>query len=141
MRPTGLILKELAMAFRPIIAALVLCGPLLLLSPADAQVSSSGGFLPPASAPGQSRAMRVNPPGVVGHHAHHRNRTYRPDLYPYYPYDYYETGPEAPPPPQRYLDEPPIPAAPAPAAKPVESMVVELRGDRWVRLTSAGPQE
>ena len=31
--------------------------------------------------------------------------------------------------------------SPAPPAKPAESIVVELRGDHWVRLTSYGPSE
>jgi hypothetical protein len=66
-----------------------------------------------------------------------------PNYYPYYDSaDYYpdydsqdEVG-EAPPAPFRTPT-----AAPASPAKPPESLVMELRGDHWVRLTSHGPVE
>jgi hypothetical protein len=55
----------------------------------------------------------------------------------YYPdYDYQDEASEAPPPPFRAQAAAPTPAKPA---KPPESLVMELRGDHWVRLTSYGP--
>jgi hypothetical protein len=67
---------------------------------------------------------------------------FAPNYYPYYGSDYYpfydsqdEVG-EAPPPPFRAQAEP---ASPANLPKPPESLVMELRGDHWVRLTSYGP--
>jgi hypothetical protein len=66
-----------------------------------------------------------------------------PNYYPYYDSaDYYpdydsqdEVG-EAPPAPLRTRTAPP-----ASPVKPPESLVMELRGDHWVRLTSHGPME
>jgi hypothetical protein len=65
------------------------------------------------------------------------------NYYPYYDSDYYpfynsqdEVG-EAPPPPFRAQAA--EPASPANPSKPPESLVMELRGDHWVRLTSYGP--
>jgi hypothetical protein len=66
------------------------------------------------------------------------------NYYPYYFSDYY---PEYDP--QQSADVPPAPfrppaAAPeAPASPPKspESLVMELRGDHWIRLTSYGPME
>jgi hypothetical protein len=77
------------------------------------------------------RGQNLYPPGYYG---------YGPYYYPDYGYggsaaQYEESAAEAGP-EQVYLQE-----APAPPAKPVESLVVERRGDRWVRLTSLGPSE
>ena len=63
-------------------------------------------------------------------------------LWPYFysdsDYDYPDEARFGPPEPQRMLN----PAnSPAPPVKPAESIVVELRGDHWVRLTSYGPSE
>jgi hypothetical protein len=66
-----------------------------------------------------------------------------PNYYPYYDsadyypdYDSQDEAGEAPPAPFRAPT-----AAPAPPAKPPESLVMELRGDHWVQLTSHGPIE
>jgi hypothetical protein len=57
------------------------------------------------------------------------------DYYPFYdPYDDTDGGGE--PVPARVIMQP----APPPA-KAAESLVIELRGDHWVRLTSYGPRE
>lgn len=63
------------------------------------------------------------------------------DYYPFYdPYDDTDGGGE--PPPAPIVMQAAAPASPAPAqAKASESLVMELRGDHWVRLTSYGPQE
>ena len=65
---------------------------------------------------------------------------YYPDYYPDYDpaYDNDEGAPGAPPPPVRAAAQP---APPAENSKPADSVVMELRGDRWVRLTSTGPVE
>src|SRR5260370_3905829 len=66
-----------------------------------------------------------------------------PNYYPYYDsadyypdYDSQDQVGEAPPAPFRALT-----ASPASPAKPPQSLVMELRGDHWVRLTSHGPME
>ena len=80
-------------------------------------------------------------PGRFAHSLRHRFRYayagYGP--YFYYPdYDYEEGTVEAPPPPVRAATQP---AAPAERSQPADSVVMELRGDHWVRLTSTGPVE
>jgi hypothetical protein len=63
------------------------------------------------------------------------------NYYPFYdPYD--DTDGIGEPPPAPIIMQAAAPASPAPAqAKASESLVIELRGDHWVRLTSYGPQE
>ena len=43
---------------------------------------------------------------------------------------------EAPPP--QIIEQPAQPASPAPPSNPVESLVLELQGDHWVRITNYG---
>jgi hypothetical protein len=70
------------------------------------------------------------------------NSPFAPNYYPYYDpyfYSYDESGDgtvPAPPPPTIWQPAA-APAQPAPQ-KLVESLVMELRGDRWVRLTNYG---
>jgi hypothetical protein len=80
-------------------------------------------------------------PGRFSHSPRHRFRYAYPGYGPYfyYPdYDYEEGTVEAPPPPVRAAAQP---AALAENSKPADSVVMELRGDHWVRLTSTGPVE
>lgn len=91
--------------------------------------------------PGAMRHGLAPIPGRFAHSPRHRFRYayagYGP--YFYYPdYDYDEGAVEAPPPPVRAAAQP---AAPAETSKPADSVVMELRGDRWVRLTATGPVE
>jgi hypothetical protein len=130
-----------------LIALLVgLIGTALLASPARCQGHGGRGFAPA----GRSRTT-ISRGRAVGHHfvrMHYGRRAFAgsrfgPNYYPYYGSDYYpfydsqdEVG-EAPPPPFRaQVAEP---ASPANPPKPPESLVMELRGDHWVRLTSYGP--
>ena len=65
---------------------------------------------------------------------------YDSDYYPYYnPQDYNSQGETDQVPPVPFRAQTAAPAVPANAPKPPESLVMELRGDRWVRLTSYGP--
>jgi hypothetical protein len=91
--------------------------------------------------PGAMRHGLAPIPGRFAHSPRHRFRYaysgYGP--YFYYPdYDYEEGAVEAPPPPVRAAAQP---AALAENSKPADSVVMELRGDHWVRLTSTGPVE
>ena len=89
-------------------------------------------------------AMRHGLAPIRGRFAHsprHRFRYAYPGYGPYfyYPdYDYEEGTVQAPPPPVRAAAQP---AALAEDSKPADSVVMELRGDHWVRLTSTGPVE
>jgi hypothetical protein len=67
---------------------------------------------------------------------------YGPNYYPYS--DYYDSEEGIVEAPAEPMIAPRGASAPAPAAeatRPAESLVMELRGDRWVRLTSYGPME
>lgn len=60
---------------------------------------------------------------------------------PFAPYFYsdYDSEPgvvEAPPP--QIIEQTAQPASPAPVSNPVESLVLELQGDHWVRITNYG---
>jgi hypothetical protein len=71
------------------------------------------------------------------------NSAYGPNFYPYYDSGFGDSFYDAAP--TQFILETSAPAAPpaplAYPARPVESLVVELRGDHWVRLTSYGAQE
>jgi len=77
-----------------------------------------------------------------GHHGRRGfNRSGFGDYYPFYdPFNDTDSGDE--PPPAPIVMQAAAPASPPPAQpKASESLVMELRGDHWVRLTSYGPQE
>jgi hypothetical protein len=109
----------------------------LFAAPAHAQ---RGGF----GMAGRAGAPPSHGGAARGHGHHGRRGFYRSgfgDYYPFYdPYDDTDGGGE--PPPAPIVLQAAAPASPAPAqAKASESLVMELRGDHWVRLTSYGPQE
>jgi len=129
-----------------LIALLVgLIGTALLASPARGQGHGGRRFAPAGRA-----GATISRGSAVRHFVrmHHGRRAFAgsrfgPNYYPYYDSDYYpfydsqdEVG-EAPPPPFRAQAA--APASPANPPKPPESLVMELRGDHWVRLTSYGP--
>jgi hypothetical protein len=75
-------------------------------------------------------------------HRFHPNSPFAPNYYPYYDpyfysYDESNSGTVPAPPPPTVLQPAGAPEQSAPQ-KPVESLVMELRGDRWVRLTNYG---
>jgi hypothetical protein len=134
-RPTALSLALLAMS---------------LLVPA-AQAQRSSGF---ASAPaGRPAGMNAAPGGAARSHLVRVRRgrrnfagsPYGPNYYPNYYPDYYSNydsadGMVAGAPPQIIIQRDPS-VSPANSPKPPESLVMELRGDHWVRLTGYGPAE
>lgn len=77
--------------------------------------------------------------GLRGRH-HRFNNGYLPYLYPYYYSDYYpDEGPTETQPPQVIVIERDQQRAEArPPAPPPESLMLELHGDRWVRVTDSG---
>jgi hypothetical protein len=76
--------------------------------------------------------------GVRAHRARHHSGalSYSPYFYPDYETD---EGDPAEPPTRVITQAAPIAAAPAPKA--ADAVVMELRGNHWVRLTSMGPME
>jgi len=113
----------------------------LPVAPAHAQ-GRGGGFGPGFSGGAGSAFTHRGPAGPRSAVAHRGHRSHSgPNYYPYYdPYldSYYDSAnaPDEPPAPAAWQPEPP--PAPAVPSKPVESVVMELRGDRWVRLTNYG---
>ena len=120
----------------------------LLASPTQAQGHGGHGFAPG----GRSTVSRGHASG--GHFArmrrgrHFAGSGFGPNYYPYYDsgyypydssyypdYDYQDESGEAPPPFRAQA----APAPPANVSKAPEALVMELRGDHWVRLTSYGP--
>jgi hypothetical protein len=110
----------------------------LLAAPAHAQ---RGGF---TSGMGGRAGAHPSHGGAVRGRGHHGRRGFNGpgfgDYYPFYdPYDETAGGGEPPPAPTVQVAAPVSPASTQ--AKTSESLVMELRGDHWVRLTSFGPQE
>lgn len=148
---------SMRMRHRVMAVALGLLGTMLFASSASAQ--RNGGF---ASAPaGRPAGMNAAPIGsalprggpVRGHMVRVRRArrafggsAYGPNYYPNYYPDYYsdydsDEGYVAPPPAQIILQAAATPAPATLQVKPPESLVVELRGDHWVRLTGYGASE
>ncbi len=132
--------------------SLGLVGMTLLASPARGQGHGGRGFAPAGrGAAHVSRGRAMGRPFVRMRHGRRAfaGSGFAPNYYPYYDtyydsdyypdYDSQDQVGEAPPPPFRAQSA--APASPANQPKPPESLVVELRGDHWVRLTSYGPME
>ncbi len=74
-------------------------------------------------------------------HQRHAHRFFAGSGYAPYYYSDYDSGPgmiEAPPP---MIVQTAQPASPAPVPNPPESLVLELNGDHWVRLTNYGQSQ
>jgi hypothetical protein len=140
------------MRYQLIALSLGLIGTALVASPARGQGHGGFGFAGRGHVAGTgSRGRAVGRP--FGRTRHGRRAfagsAYGPNYYPYYDgyydsdyysdYDSQDAEGEASPPPFRAQTA--APAPPANAAKPAESLVMELRGDHWVRLTSFGPMD
>jgi hypothetical protein len=134
-----------SMNCRLIALSLGLLGTALLVSPARAQ-RHGGGF---ASA--SRTAAAISHQGAIGSRFGRMHRVrrvhprsgYGPNYYPYYDYysDYDSVDGIVEPPSSRTTEQIAAPEVLTSAPKPAESLVMELRGDRWVRLTSYGPME
>jgi len=123
----------------------------LVASSASAQGRGGSFFTPPSSAgtflnaPAASSFERVPLRGAgfrgrSGHTGRRHRAIFYPGYGPYFydpEYDYDQGGPEPAPPAARSSE----PASPPETRQAADSVVMELRGDRWVRLTSTGPVE
>ena len=132
-----------------------LLGTAVLAMSASAQGRGGTFFTPPANsggtffnAPASNGFQQVPSQQVSGPVRFHGRFARRHRIYPYAgygPYFYYpdydyDNGPpeEAAPPAARAAAQPAVPAETPRAA---DSVVMELRGDHWVRLTTTGPVE
>lgn len=99
----------------------------------------------PASrtAPPLSRRSGVAPPFVAPHRArrHFPSSSYFwPYFYPDYDYGYDSEPQIVETPPPQIIEQVAQPA-PAPVAPPPDSVVIELQGDHWVRVTNYGQSQ
>src|SRR5216683_3590786 len=124
----------------PLIAlSLVSLGMILAASPARAQSHGGYGFVSGGrSGAGFSRHAVAGRRFVMAR----RNRRFydsalMPNYYPYYDSDYGSDDGAVEAPPPSVWQPAPSPSQVSPS-KPVESLVMELRGDHWVRLTNYG---
>ena len=146
----------MVMRYQVIALSLGLIGTALLasLSAPPARGQGHGGFGFAAAGHGTGTGSRGRAVGRPFGRTRHGRRAfagsgYGPNYYPYYDgyydsdyysdYDSQDAAGEEPPPPFR--GQTAAPAPPATATKPAESLVMELRGDHWVRLTSYGPMD
>jgi hypothetical protein len=116
----------------------------LPVTPARAQSHSGYGF---ASGGRSGAAFSRRGPAARRFAGVYRGRRFyshsalAPNYYPYYdPYfdSYYDSEDVSVPPPPPPVWQTAAPPAPTSPSKPVESLVMELRGDHWVRLTNYG---
>jgi hypothetical protein len=133
------------MKLRLIAFPLILLGLVFLSSPA-ANAQRGGGFGHAPAGPGRiGHGPRLRPASPHFHHSRVFYNGYSPYyFYPDYGFSDYDddTGMvEAPPPPQ-FIGPPPGQASPrASAPSAPESVMLELRGDHWVRITNYGQSE
>ena len=119
--------------------ALVTFGAMVFVSSAQAQ--RSGGV---ASAHASRPAMPISRGGLPrnGGHLRHGRRFFDGSTFgwPFYPdYDYDLETTSSPPP--EFAVQAPESASPAAAPNPVDSLVLELQGDHWVRITNNGQSQ
>jgi hypothetical protein len=132
------------MKLRLIAFPLTLLGFVFLSSPtANAQ---RGGLGHAPAGPGRiGHGPRLRPASPHFHHSHGFYNGYSPYyFYPDYGFSDYDddTGMvEAPPPPQFIGPPPAQTSSPATAPSAPESVMLELRGDHWVRITNYGQSE
>jgi hypothetical protein len=126
-------------AVHPILAAILAAFALATLS-SPTQAQRSAGFTgarPQAiGAPIRGHLVRAN----RAHH-HRAANAYGPNFYPDFgPYDYTDDPDARETAPSRIIVQTATPPAQTPAAKIPEPLVMELRGDHWVRLASTSAE-
>jgi hypothetical protein len=97
-----------------------------------------------APGPGTRASMAASPDGGMRTGFVRRRRARRfytgSGYAPYFYSDYDSDSGDAPP-PQIFIMQTAQPASPAPTRQPPESLVLELRGDHWVRITNYGQSQ
>ena len=130
-----------------------LLGTTLIASSASAQGRGGSFFTPPSNAAGSFfnapatngfQQVPMQHASGFGRRAGHVGRRHRAYFYPGYgpyfyepEYDYDDGSPEPAPPAARSSAPTPLPDT----HQAADSVVMELRGDHWVRLTRTGPVE
>jgi hypothetical protein len=124
---------------RLVALSLAMLGATVSVSSAKAQ-----GHVAFAPAPGIRTSMAASPNGGVRTGFVHRRRAHRffagSGYAPYF-YSDYDSDSEEAPPPEIFIVQTAQPPSPAATRKPLESLVLELRGDHWVRITNYGQSQ
>ena len=119
--------------------SLVTFGAMVFVSAAQAQ--RSGGFTAAHASRPRMPISRGGVPRNGGHLRHGRRffdgSTFAWPFYPDYDYDLETTSS----PPPEFVVRAPESASPAAAPNPVDSLVLELQGDHWVRITNNGQSQ
>lgn len=128
---------------RALALSLAVLGAALFVAPAQAQRQFA---VAPASAgrtgPAFSRHGGMAPPFVRPHRARRHYGGYGFAPYFYSDDDYYSEPPVIEvPSPQIVEQTAPAPVPPAPVRNPPDSLVLELQGDHWVRVTNYGQSQ
>jgi hypothetical protein len=131
------------MTNRAVALSLAVLGAALFVPPAQAQRQFA---VAPSSAgrngPAFSRHGGMAPPFVRPRHARRRYADYGFAPYFYSDDDYYSEPPVIEVPPTQFIQQTaPAPEAPAPVRNPPDSLVLELQGDHWVRVTNYGQSQ
>jgi hypothetical protein len=125
---------------RVVALSLALLGAAVLVSPARAQRHVAF-----SSAPASRARTAVLRGGGVGNSSSHLRRARR--IYagwgfaPYFYADYDSDSGIIEAPPNQITEQAPPPASVVPVPKPSESLVLELQGDHWVRITNYGQSQ
>lgn len=111
------------------------------ISVSSAQAQSHWAF---ASAPASRTSLAVSPNGDARARFGRVRRAHRyfagSGYAPYFYADYDSESGEAPP-PEIFIVQTAQPPSPAATREPAESLVLELRGDHWVRITNYGESQ
>jgi hypothetical protein len=125
---------------RAVALSLALLGAAIFVSPAQAQ--RHVGF---SSAPASRARTAVLRGGGVGSSSSRLRRARRiyagSGFAPYFYADYDSDSGIIEAPPNQITEQAPSPASAAPVPKPSESLVLELQGDHWVRITNYGQSQ
>jgi hypothetical protein len=125
---------------RLITLSLAMFGAIVIASPAQAQghlAFASGPAVRSGAPPSRGGGGRTRIAPLRGARRFNGRSAYLPYFYPDY-----DSGPEIVEyPPDQIIEQSAEPAAPAPVRIPGDSLVIELQGDHWVRVTNNGQSE
>jgi hypothetical protein len=128
------------MIYRVVALSFALLGVAVLVSPAQAQRHVAFSSAPASRA--RTGVLRGAGMGSSSSHLRRARRIYAGSGFaPYFYADYDSDSGTIEGSPNQITEQAPSPAAAAPLSKPSESLVLELQGDHWVRITNYGQSQ